>query len=226
MAHSLHTQHTLPMHISLAPDNTKLLENAAKEYYGFQYQFKGYHNWEHARHVMDSATLIMSAECPDIFDESILLAAMWHDAVYIAGSGEAVNEHASAAALNHNWNHFHINDDPMILQRATRLITMTSIGTHLISQNITNDLPHQILMDADLSSLAAKEYNDFKLTQGRIIMENNGDPTSKDDKHKCSKFLLMLSNARPYIYHTTTARNWYEAKALSNIARYAEENKL
>ena len=225
MAHSLHRQNTLPMHLEMHEDNFNLLKSVAQEYYSYGAKYKSYHNWEHGTSVADTTTLILSAECPEFYDVSIVLAAIWHDAVYIAGAGEAINEYASAAALTHTWNNYFIQEDPTILQRATRIIPLTSIGNHLISQNITDDLPHQILMDADLSSLSI-DYEDFINNQAHIIIENNGNPDSKEDRNKCAKFLNMLATARPYIYHTTTARNWYEAKALKNIARYAEENKL
>lgn len=212
-----------PIELNLDELQESILSESSLEYYSFGRPYRYYHNIDHITHVIDSSTLIASAETPYCYDVSLLLAAQWHDAVYIPGAGEAVNEFASAAALQHTWTRFGITADPRILERAKLMIGNTSIATHLRSENLVGNRSLQILLDADLSSLAA-DYDDFVDNQAAIIMENNGNPEDKDSRAKCGAFLTMLANARPYIFHTETGRHWFEAKAHNNIQKYVKEN--
>lgn len=191
-----------------------------------------YHNWEHVSNVLTNSSLLASSEFPsdtseamhmtDLTYESIHIAALWHDAIYIPGAKNGVNEQASAAALNSTWVKNNIPNTDKTLTDAMELIEYTAVSYHLNTYNFKGNLPFQILLDADLSGLAS-DYNVFQQNQANIILENHGDPFSVEDNIKCGDFLEQFLLIRPFIYHTKTARDWYEYKARANIIKYVAQ---
>lgn len=206
-------------------ENLDKLLLRAEQLYNYDKEIKHYHNWNHALRVIETTSLIMSAEYPDEYHYSIHLAAMYHDAIYIPKAPNGINELASSASLSHAWNYLNINDNIPTLHRANKLIEATTVNHHLMQNNLLDNKPLQILLDADLNSLA-DPYDDFCETQSRIILENHGDPTKKESRILCSNFLSTFLTCRPNIYHTKTARSWYEAAAKKNIKQYINDNKV
>lgn len=198
------------------------------EQYGFEYTRDSailngckYHNIVHAVAVL-SAIDELQSEIEDPTNDTyraLRLAAAWHDAVYIPGSG--VNEAASARAMR---NYFHRNEprcivDESIVWSAETLIRHTTIDDHLtVKQNTTLS----VLLDADLSSLAAP-YDRFCVNQRNIIMENNGDPDSNESKMASANFLEHLAGSRVYLFRTKTGRKMWEKKAQENISKWIKE---
>lgn len=167
-----------------------------------------YHNLQHALAVMDG---VLEIE-PNASTE-VLIAALYHDAVYIPGASEDANEYCSAAALALDWRRGHLEIGDAALPSAQRLIKQTTIRHHLTSCNISGNLA--ILLDADLHSLAA-DWDIFINNQSNIIKENSGK-VSTETLGTCGDFLSQFLNVRNFIYHTEYARTHWEARARANI---------
>lgn len=197
-------------------DLTTLL-SSARPWYDFNWMVRHYHNWGHAN-LVGAAVYEMTDHAPS---DSLVLAAFWHDAVYVPGAGEDANERCSAAALMMVAADYAISkEDKETLVRAKSLILGTSIEWHLIDQRLTGD--HAILLDADLSSLA-QPYDKFVTTQISIIEEAGG---TFGQHHAQSAAFLKQFLARPnrkFIYHTAYGREHWEVTARANIERYAAE---
>lgn len=189
-----------------------VLVDLARNYYNSN-TYACYHTWKHAIKVHTEAVLLMSCELPNTFDYSIPLAAHWHDAIYIPMAN--INETASAAALYNAWHYANIQDDTVILTEAIKLIERTTVKHHLSSDS--NNLALDILLDADLSSLA-DPYEVFIINQDNIIKENNATP-NRESRRKAAKFLSLIYD-KPTIYRTNTGKQWYEQKARSNISTF------
>lgn len=190
------------------------LYEAAIPYYEFNANLRGYHNWSHAINVVKAL--------PHTADDSVVLAAYWHDAVYIPGAGGTTNEDASAAALLLAGRNYTDAATKEVILDASVLISQTSVKYHLMSEMLPEDYKISQLLDADLSSLALP-YDEFWSNQNSIILENNGIPDSADSLKKCADFLSRFLTIRPRIYHTPYAGNQYENRARSNIQRFVSE---
>lgn len=192
------------------------LTNVARVWYDIDWKTRYYHNWEHAMVVVAAVQLIDKNPSPEL-----LLAALWHDAVYIAGAGSDANERCSAAALGNEGMKY---DDPAIariIEKSKMLIINTSIETHLHNTRISGDLA--TLLDADLFSLCVA-YDDFVQKQTNIIYEMHG--TYSKDQLKSAAFLKQFLTCRECIYHTDYARTMWESHARANIERYCKEQPL
>jgi predicted metal-dependent HD superfamily phosphohydrolase len=175
-----------------------------------------YHNWYHALNVVMNVKEMGGSD-------TTILAAYWHDAIYIPGAGEDANERCSAAALINTAVKLDIRGTIywQNIETAADMIRKTSVRHHLTRNELTEwDYEQAILMDADLSSLASL-YEHFKEIQDRIILENNGDV--KKDHDKSVAFLQQFLTVRPHIYHTPYGREHFEQQARDNITRYAAE---
>ena len=94
----------------------------AEDQYEVHSDLRHYHNWQHVCQVIDGLCQILG----DVSNISpaLHLAALWHDAVYLPGAENGLNEKASALALHCYWNHYRYEED-MILQQAKSLIFTT-----------------------------------------------------------------------------------------------------
>ena len=185
----------------------------AKPWYQFNEGRRTYHNWEHAEHVVDNLSILTPHPSTDV-----ILAAYWHDAVYVPGAGSDANERCSAAALAQTGT---IYDDLMsqfIIKTACSLIQHTKIEIHLTPSVIVGDLA--LLLDSDLGSLAAP-YDEFYEIQKDIVKEQGGN--FADDKEKSAEFIHKFLTCRKHIYHAEAARKMWEKSARHNIARYCNE---
>lgn len=201
--------------------------SSAEKWYGMYEYARGYHNIKHASKVVNSLFLIHAS--PPL---ELLMAAMWHDAIYIPGAGGDVNEKASSAAMMmaYNRRNMHHNQSSVeverIMQTAKLLIDGTSIEMHFLPLNMSEDsrdfgiLPY--LVDADLSSLA-DNWDSFLATQHKIIDENYGDANDPENLKKCAEFLRKFLHVRKYIYHKPEAQQLWESKARANIQRLIDE---
>jgi predicted metal-dependent HD superfamily phosphohydrolase len=199
------------------------LQTAAARWYGFDSKLRRYHNLHHALRVVGGVRLLTGDHDPSLF-----LAALWHDAVYIPGAGVSVNENASAAALNSEYQRSgNITlGRSQVVNSAMNLIRGTSVEHHLSPKNPRSS--HQrVLLDADLSSLA-DSYRLFLHDQRRILLEGGYDPKSTASWIGVSTFLSKLKNSRGCIFRTPKGRYLFERKALFNInwleAKVAEQH--
>jgi predicted metal-dependent HD superfamily phosphohydrolase len=175
-----------------------------------------YHNWEHALNVVTTVEDMGGSE-------TTVLAAFWHDAIYIPGAGEDANERCSAAALMNTAIKHELRGtiEWQNVETAADMIRKTSVRHHLTRNALTEwDYEQAILMDADLASLASP-YERFKEIQDNIILENNGDVNK--DRHKSVAFLQQFLTVRPHIYHTPYGREHFEQQARDNITRFAAD---
>jgi len=185
----------------------------ARRYYDFNWMDRHYHNWAHALAVVGGVQVISGTPSPEL-----MLAAYWHDAVYIPGAGSDANERCSAAALNHAVKFYKTNENAEVIEKAAQLIRCTSVDHHLTCLHINGDLG--ILLDADLFPLCLP-YEDFVENQIKIIAENGG--TYEEHKSQSAEFLKQFLECREFIYHTDLARSKWEHQARANIERYLKE---
>lgn len=194
--------------------NLRSLRLAAERWYRFNEFQRPYHNWEHANAVVTAL--------PHWAPDSVVLAAYWHDAVYVPGAKFNANEFASSAALAASSREYRDTKTRDIIEEAMGLIECTTIKWHLMTSNLELDIveaEHRaMLLDADLSSLAAP-YEQFLRNQ-KNILEENGLEWTIENAQKSSNFLLQFTTCRENIYHTEFARSKWERTARANITRY------
>jgi len=151
----------------------------------------------------------------------VLIASIWHDAVFIPGS--SCNEQASADALMYEWTRSDksLSDNDSVIVRACYMIRNTRVSDHLFETFPDEYL--NILLDADLSSLASN-YDAFIINNKNLSQENN---QSGIDNHIewLSNFIKIRYGQHRNIYRTSRAVDLWENKARANIHRYIEENK-
>ena len=200
-------------------DMTGLFEElnlAAQTWYDINWLNRHYHNWGHALNVVKGVQVIDENASPEL-----ILAAYWHDAIYIPGAGSDANERCSAAALGREGLKYSDTFIAQTIEKAKQLILYTRIETHLNDKRIIGDLG--TLLDADLSTLCYP-YEDFIEIQKNIIEENGG--TYSRDGHLSAAFLKQFLTCREFIYHTDFARSKWEQQARANIERYCKEQPL
>lgn len=187
----------------------------AAPWYQLNQIHRPYHNWDHACEVIAAVKEILASSPPnkDKNEDALILAASWHDAVYVPGARNDANEIASGQALRNAAREY---DSEIMLaaSRASVMIEHTTIAIHMGESNYP--MPIDILLDADLSGLAS-EYEDFCKRQDNIIVENGGNVEM--DRPKCAEFLVNFLN-KEWIYRTAYGQATWEEKARENIARY------
>jgi predicted metal-dependent HD superfamily phosphohydrolase len=192
-----------------------------------------YHNSDHASDVADACFLIKSST-----GVALLLAALYHDCVYIPRAGGTINEDAAAALFQHSYNRSHKNKttstDEIILS-AVIMIKHTAVQHHLSSTSdiykssllFSSGMEHHtfqdllILLDADLHTLAL-DYPKFEIKQMDILSENYEFP-SEPVPIKASKDFLKLFLEKDSIYRTEFAKTNWEKKARENISRWVHQ---
>lgn len=191
--------------------NIKALSNAAESWYRFNDSAKHYHNWKHALFVVKSLWKMDNDP-----DDATLLAAYWHDAVYVPKAGSDANERCSSAALGNAAMQYNDNETIRIVEDAKELILYTTVDVHL---NTRKRLGGSVakLLDSDLASLA-NPYDEFVSAQRDIIREQGG--TVELHTEDSQDFLENFLECREYIYHTDYGREHWEDIAKSNIKRY------
>lgn len=180
--------------------------------------YRQYHDEYHAIDVLHNCLEINSNNC----SPALLLAALYHDAVYVSGSTS--NELNSAQALINDANclaYHKYNIDFGIIHHAAELIKNTTIDKHL-TIGVVIDRNLSTLLDADLWSLSA-DYYEFINNQKNILKENFLDPEDPIMLKKSAVFLKQFLKNRSYIYHTDYGREHWENRARENILRLCKE---
>ena len=189
--------------------------HGAIDWYNFDHASKRYHNIQHALKVVDAVYYIKDE--PSV---ALMMAAKWHDAVYVPLAGTDANERCSAAALGVCYHRLGIDKTPesdKVIADAQKLIMRTHVGVHLTDHRVDPESDQAVLNDADLSSLAEAEST-FFVNQINIIKENFGTP--HDNIKDSAAFLGKFLTCREYIYHTKNARELWEDKAKENIVNF------
>ena len=192
--------------------------HGAGEWYNQNFNSRKYHNLHHANTVCRAIYDIV--EAPSM---ALLMAAKWHDAVYVPLAGSDANERCSAAALESCYRklgEFNTPESREIIDTAKNLILKTTVAHHLTDERNVYFPLEAALVDADLSSLAT-DYEPFIQNQKDIVTENYG--IYENDKRKSAEFLKQFLTVRSHIYHTDKARELWESKARANIERYLNE---
>lgn len=194
-----------------------------------------YHTASHADKVANSAVNIMwDMEMPWSDQAAVVLAAYWHDAVYVPGAKNGVNESASASLMKHMSQVLAAKNgytvkfaEAACIDQAAKLIEGTDMDSHMRRTNISpiaspQSLAQAVLLDADLSSMALT-YREFERNQILIAKEQTGGiaPASGDAS---ASWLEGFRKKRKHIYHTKSARRMYGEAALENIKRFVQEN--
>lgn len=157
--------------------------------------------------------------------EILRTAAIWHDAIYLAGAMDNLNEKVSFAACRYEASQLFgpidklNNTDRYALNTVEDLIMGTVLSSHLRLVPVA-DLLRASLLDADLASLAVEHFAEFMSRQSAIITEHY-QITNRDDYRASLSFLETLAARRPFMYHTIYARNVMEPIARRNIQDYA-----
>lgn len=189
-----------------------------------------YHTWEHAKQVRKHA-LKLFKDGPKFERRALEVAAIWHDAYYVASNPVGLNEGASMRLLGGSW--MELSEEPSmsvpdahkinaVIEEAQNLIGYTYLTMHLTDQPVKREAL-ACLLDADLRSLAFTSYAKFEAYQHRIMREMKADPYNVEHKLKSAEFLNKFLTCRDFIYHTHAARAKWEARARSNILTYVAD---
>lgn len=193
-----------------------------------------YHNWAHAKDVAHQAASLANENC-GLFHKfrqgstktgmirSLILAAFWHDAIYDP-SNSTDNEIKSSAALRMAAEslkaHFMMGTSGVVRQ-AVSMIIGTTIADHIRSDQVGLIT---YLLDADVSNLGSREYEDFVLTQ-RLILLERGLPDTTESLCLSSEFLQRVFLSKKNIYRTKEAQRRWEDQARANLTRFVAEFK-
>jgi predicted metal-dependent HD superfamily phosphohydrolase len=161
-----------------------------------------YHDQRHLAEVV-AAVALLAEHTRDL--SAVMLAAWWHDAVYIVGTDE--NEEASArlaTATLASW-----DADPERTLRVGDLVRLTA--TH---DPAPHDVDGQVLCDADLAILASPPHR-YATYVADVRREYAIVP---DDVFRAGRAKLLRGLLeRPHIYRTASAHQRWEGAARANV---------
>lgn len=214
--------HTAPLHFNPSCLSPTLIR-AARRRYNIDADIRTYHNMDHAIAVHNA---LFKLGNPSMAAQ---LAALYHDAVYVPGAATGANEQCSAAVLRLDWVLLGKEQGTGIsegcITAAMLYIQNTSVDVHLSTDRVDSTSDLAMLLDADLSALAA-DWSVFEQNQAHIISENDGEPTNPSARKLSALFLSKLLTVRPDIYHTDAARQLWECPANSNIHKWMTLNAM
>jgi predicted metal-dependent HD superfamily phosphohydrolase len=189
---------------------------AARPWYSYNSSRRKYHNWAHALAVTHTVYRIDTEA-----DTATGLAAVWHDAVYVPNGGGDHNEVLSAQALYNEYRSRCVCSAGAlrVVEEAMALIKQTTVAHHLEDVPRTGALA--TLLDADLHTLGAPEYQEFVKQQRNIIIEA-GNVFDEQSKLHSALFLAKFLD-KSTIYNTRVAQTLFGGTAYKNIARWMTE---
>jgi predicted metal-dependent HD superfamily phosphohydrolase len=161
---------------------------------------RDYHDRVHLTEVLGHVDELMQPDDPA--RESVLLAAWFHDAVY---DGRADDEERSARLAADSLKEL----DHGLGEEVARLVRVT--GDHRPAQD---DHPGQVLCDADLAVLAAEPDRYASYVSG---VRREYSHVSDADFAAGRAAVLRELVAKPTLFHTSLARQRWEARARSNV---------
>lgn len=214
--------------LRVADPRLAMLWDRAAPYYRAHAHMRPYHNTAHANRVASATFLLASVP-----SSAQLLAARWHDAVYVPGS--PLNEQCSAEALHYHAHTLGLGADALqVVHQACVLIRGTTVERHSASYFVLRGTKHAdltTLLDADLCSLA-DPWRTFVAHQHHLAREQLGpigyaqiDARAVALDRGARWLCNTLGAARQHIYYTPHARHHWEERARANIRRWHEVNQ-
>ena len=164
---------------------------------------RGYHDLLHLTEVLHHVDELMPTDEPA--RETVLLAAWFHDAVY---DGRGDDEERSALLAEASL------PDAAVASEVARLIRLTR--TH---RPAPDDVPGQVLCDADLAVLAAEPDRYASYVRG--VRSEYAHVPDADFAHGRAAVLRDLL-AKPTLFHSDVARSRWEQAARTNVQREIE----
>lgn len=204
-----------------------LYTSEASACYNLNQGSRPYHSLGHARRVL-RLCLELAERLQGNFTateiNSLALAAVWHDAVYVAGSPH--NEELSAQelqiAVNGSTEHTATASIQRAVDLAKDLIRKTTVAHHTAYYPPgENNSLGSVLRDADLAAGMLSPYDEFVATQDTILSENKLEPHS--NRHKSAAFLRQFLTCRAFIFGTNSGRVAWEATVRDNLVRYVAQ---
>jgi len=164
---------------------------------------RGYHDLRHLREVLEHLDDLVPADHPE--RDAVVLAAWFHDAVYDAvGDNEERSARLADAVLTQAGVPIPLVDE------VTRLVRLTA--GH---DPAADDLPGQLLCDADLAILAADgERYDAYVAGVRQEYAEVPDADFRAGRKAVLEDLL----AHDTLFHSDAARERWEEKARANVS--------
>lgn len=183
------------------PDRPRLRQRLQAAYAGPD---RGYHDLRHLAEVLEHLGELMPAGHPT--RDVVLLAAWFHDAVY-DGAGD--DEERSARLAEEE-----LAGAPYAGEVA-RLVRLTR--TH---RPADDDLDGELLSDADLAILAAPAERYAEYVAG--VRAEHAEVTEPEFRAGRRDVLIDLL-AKPTLFHTPSARERWESRALANLRAEVEQ---
>ena len=164
---------------------------------------RGYHDLRHLEEVLEHLDDLMPADHPE--RDAVMLAAWFHDAVYDAvGDNEERSARLADAVLTQ------AGVPIPLVEAVTRLVRLTA--GH---DPAADDLPGQLLCDADLAILAAdRERYDAYVAGVRQEYAEVPDADFRAGRKAVLEDLL----AHDTLFHSDAARERWEEKARANVS--------
>ncbi len=164
---------------------------------------RGYHDRRHLREVLEHLDDLVPADHPD--RDAVVLAAWFHDAVYDAvGDNEERSARLADAVLTQ------AGVPIPLVEEVTRLVRLTA--GH---DPAADDLPGQLLCDADLAILAAgRERYDAYVAGVRQEYAEVPDADFRAGRKAVLEDLL----AHDTLFHSEAARERWEERARANVS--------
>jgi len=164
---------------------------------------RGYHDLRHLREVLEHLDDLVPADHPD--RDAVVLAAWFHDAVYDAvGDNEERSARLADAVLTQ------AGVPIPLVEEVTRLVRLTA--GH---DPAADDLPGQLLCDADLAILAAgRERYDAYVAGVRQEYAEVPDADFRAGR----KAVLVDLLAHDTLFHSEAARERWEERARANVS--------
>ena len=165
---------------------------------------RGYHDLRHLREVLEHLDDLVPTDHPE--RDAVVLAAWFHDAVYDAvGDNEERSARLADAVLTQAGVPIPLVDE------VTRLVRLTA--GH---DPAADDLPGQLLCDADLAILASEEDRYARYTAAiRREYAHLPDDVFRAGRTQVLTALLEL----PSIYRLAPLKAAWESRARANLAR-------
>jgi len=164
---------------------------------------RGYHDLRHLAEVLEHLDDLVPADHPD--RDAVVLAAWFHDAVYDAvGDNEERSARLADAVLTQ------AGVPIPLVEEVTRLVRLTA--GH---DPAADDLPGQLLCDADLAILAAgRERYDAYVAGVRQEYAEVPDADFRAGRKAVLEDLL----AHDTLFHSEAARERWEERARANVS--------
>lgn len=202
----------------LLPDS--FLVRRAREIY--ERNPRHYHTFDHARAVLWEAVVVHFCD-PWIRPKEVLVAALFHDAVYYAGAPDDDNEAMSAEVAREELECAGM-ESSLDIDHVMRLIHVTSEHFRKGAKFTEEEAK---FLDCDIVGLAAP-WVEFTKQNTRIdqeFMEASGKlwegiTTEKLYARRAAWLRRVLD--LPYIFHSERGRKLYELSARDNIKRILE----